>query len=193
MRRERDVEDVELVAAHELEQHVERPGVARRLDVECHAVDPTQRGRARTATPRRAGRAGAPSLGSRDGAHLLGHPADRRRCTSATTSAPSASGCASRDEESLFCLVDLHALTIDLDPDELRRGTLEVAAGLLAAGLDPSVCTLFVQSHVAEHTELAWLLECTATYGELRRMTQFKEKAAAQRGRSAAGCSPTRS
>ncbi|HLK44875.1 MAG TPA: tryptophan--tRNA ligase [Acidimicrobiales bacterium] len=83
-----------------------------------------------------------------------------------------------QDEGSLFCLVDLHALTVDQDPDELRARTIELAAGLLACGLDPAVCTLFVQSHVAEHTQLSWLLECTATYGELQRMTQFKEKAA---------------
>src|SRR5271170_7667169 len=74
-------------------------------------------------------------------------------------------------EGSLFCLVDLHALTIDRDPTTLRQGTIELAAGLLAAGLDPSICTLFVQSHVPEHAELSWLLDCTATYGELKRMT----------------------
>jgi tryptophanyl-tRNA synthetase len=82
-----------------------------------------------------------------------------------------------QNPEALYCVVDLHALTADVDPDALRRGTLEVAVGLLAAGLDPAACTLFVQSHVPEHTRLSWLLECTATFGELRRMTQFKEKA----------------
>jgi tryptophanyl-tRNA synthetase len=81
-----------------------------------------------------------------------------------------------QNPDALYCLVDLHALTIDQDPDALHRCTLETAAGLVAAGLDPAVCTLFVQSHVAEHPRLAWLLECTATYGELSRMTQFKEK-----------------
>ena len=80
-------------------------------------------------------------------------------------------------DESLFCIVDLHALTIDHDPAELRSRTIETMAGMCAAGLDPDVCTLFVQSHVPEHTGLSWLLECTATYGELQRMTQFKEKA----------------
>jgi tryptophanyl-tRNA synthetase len=84
------------------------------------------------------------------------------------------------EHEALFCVVDLHALTVEIDPALLRATTLETATGLLAAGLDPDVCTLFVQSHVAEHTGLAWLLECTATYGELKRMTQFKEKSHGQ-------------
>ncbi len=77
-----------------------------------------------------------------------------------------------------YCVVDLHGLTTDHEPAELRRRTLETAIGLLASGLDPDVCTIFVQSHVHEHSELAWLLECTATIGELRRMTQFKDKSA---------------
>ena len=75
-----------------------------------------------------------------------------------------------------FCIVDLHALTLDIDPSDLRARTQETALDLLAAGLDPDRCTLFVQSHVPEHPRLAWLLECTATMGELQRMTQFKEK-----------------
>jgi tryptophanyl-tRNA synthetase len=79
-------------------------------------------------------------------------------------------------EGSLFCVVDLHALTVDLDPAQLRADTFELAVGLLAAGLDPQVCTLFVQSHVPEHARLSWLLECAVTYGELKRMTQFKDK-----------------
>ena len=77
-----------------------------------------------------------------------------------------------------YCIVDLHALTLDISPDELRSRTEETALDLVAAGLDPERCTLFVQSHVAEHTQLSWLLECTATMGELGRMTQFKEKSA---------------
>jgi tryptophanyl-tRNA synthetase len=80
--------------------------------------------------------------------------------------------------DAFYCIVDLHALTLDVDPDELRTRTYETALDLLAAGLDPERCTLFVQSHVAEHTRLTWLLECTATMGELSRMTQFKEKSA---------------
>jgi tryptophanyl-tRNA synthetase len=80
------------------------------------------------------------------------------------------------EHDSFFCIVDLHALTVPQDPAELRRQTLATAAVYLAAGLDPDVSTLFVQSHVAEHTQLAWLMECTASFGELRRMTQFKEK-----------------
>jgi tryptophanyl-tRNA synthetase len=78
--------------------------------------------------------------------------------------------------EHLFCIVDLHAITIPKDPDELRAKTLDVACWLFAAGLDPERCTLFVQSQVREHSELAWVLNCVATMGELQRMTQFKDK-----------------
>ena len=83
------------------------------------------------------------------------------------------------DFEAFYPVVDLHAITLPYDPRELADRTLEVAAILLAAGLDPDVCTVFVQSHVPEHTELAWLFNHLATVGELRRMTQFKAKAEA--------------
>ena len=76
-----------------------------------------------------------------------------------------------------YCVVDLHALTVPGGPDELTNATVSMATLLLAAGLDPSRCTLFVQSHVHQHAELAWLLSCTASMGELSRMTQFKDKA----------------
>jgi tryptophanyl-tRNA synthetase len=79
-----------------------------------------------------------------------------------------------------FCVVDLHALTGDYDPAALAAKTLGAAISLLAVGLDPRRCTVFVQSHVPEHPRLTWLLECTATFGELRRMTQFKEKGGEQ-------------
>lgn len=79
-----------------------------------------------------------------------------------------------------FCIVDLHAITVPQDPAVLRRRTLETAALYLACGLDPDRSTLFVQSHVAEHSELAWLMECTVSVGELRRMTQFKDKSSRQ-------------
>jgi tryptophanyl-tRNA synthetase len=82
------------------------------------------------------------------------------------------------EHDAFFCVVDLHALTVEQDPAELREATARVARILLAAGLDPDVCTLFVQSHVPEHSQLCWLLECTAAFGELRRMTQFKDKTA---------------
>ena len=80
------------------------------------------------------------------------------------------------NHDAIYCVVDLHALTLDIDPAELRSRTYETALDLLAAGLDPEACTLFVQSQVPEHPRLTWLLECTASMGELRRMTQFKEK-----------------
>jgi len=80
--------------------------------------------------------------------------------------------------DSFFCVVDLHALTIPRDPFELRAKTLETVLVLIAAGIDPDRCTLFLQSQVVEHAQLSWILECVASMGELRRMTQFKEKAA---------------
>ncbi len=84
------------------------------------------------------------------------------------------------DHDAFYVIVDLHALTLDHDPAELRRRTLDVAIMLLASGLDPDISTLFVQSHVPQHAQLTWLLECTASLGELRRMTQFKDKGGAQ-------------
>ena len=82
---------------------------------------------------------------------------------------------------SVFCIVDLHAITVPQDPDTLRARTLDTAALYLASGIDPDVSTLFVQSNVGEHAQLAWLMECTASFGELSRMTQFKEKSDQQR------------
>jgi tryptophanyl-tRNA synthetase len=78
--------------------------------------------------------------------------------------------------EAFYCLVDLHALTLEHDPKLLATRTVDGAMNLLAVGLDPDRCTIFAQSHVPEHPRLSWLLECTATFGELRRMTQFKDK-----------------
>jgi len=80
------------------------------------------------------------------------------------------------DADAFFCVVDLHAITVPKAPGQLARETLRLSQMLMAAGLDPQVCTLFVQSHVREHTECSWLLECTVSFGELRRMTQFKDK-----------------
>src|ERR1700710_112550 len=81
-----------------------------------------------------------------------------------------------QDSDAVFCVVDLHALTLPQEPGELSAKTIELAQLLIAAGLDPERCILFVQSHVAAHGELAWLMEGTASYGELSRMTQFKDK-----------------
>ncbi|MFF3887090.1 tryptophan--tRNA ligase [Streptomyces sp. NPDC001914] len=85
--------------------------------------------------------------------------------------------------EALFCIVDLHALTVDHDPGRVRRLSRQAATLLLASGLDPELCTVFVQSHVDEHARLSYLLECVATDGEMRRMIQYKEKAALERKR----------
>ena len=87
-----------------------------------------------------------------------------------------------------YLVVDLHAITLPQDPAQLRERTIELAAILLAAGIDPDRSTLFLQSHVHEHAELAWVLQCVTTLGELRRMTQFKDKTAkGQEGSSSAG------
>ncbi|MER7778337.1 tryptophan--tRNA ligase [Streptomyces sp. NPDC096191] len=85
--------------------------------------------------------------------------------------------------DALFCVVDLHALTVDHDPARVRRLSRQAASLLLAAGLDPGLCTVFVQSHVDEHARLSYVLECVATDGEMRRMIQYKEKAARERER----------
>ncbi|MEU6302699.1 tryptophan--tRNA ligase [Streptomyces chartreusis] len=85
--------------------------------------------------------------------------------------------------DALFCIVDLHALTVDHDPARVRRLSRQAATLLLASGLDPELCTVFVQSHVDEHARLSYVLECVATDGEMRRMIQYKEKAARERVR----------
>lgn len=80
--------------------------------------------------------------------------------------------------DALFCVVDLHALTVEHDPGRLTRLSRQGATLLLAAGLDPELCTMFLQSHVDAHTRLSWIMESTATDGEMRRMIQYKEKSA---------------
>ncbi|MEY3169848.1 MAG: hypothetical protein RL421_1091 [Actinomycetota bacterium] len=81
-----------------------------------------------------------------------------------------------QDHDAFYCVVDLHALTVETEPALLRRRTLVAAAQLLALGLDPAKCTLFIQSHVPEHNQLGWVFECLAGFGEASRMTQFKDK-----------------
>jgi tryptophanyl-tRNA synthetase len=81
------------------------------------------------------------------------------------------------DGDAVICIVDLHSITVAYDPEELRESTLSLAALLFAAGLDPERCVLFVQSHNPDHAEAAWLLGSVTSFGELRRMTQFKDKA----------------
>ena len=82
-----------------------------------------------------------------------------------------------KDFACIFCIVDLHALTLPQDPALLRAATREVAAAYIAAGIDPEACIIFNQSMVSAHAELAWLLACLTPLGWLNRMTQFKEKA----------------
>src|SRR5579862_8878027 len=78
--------------------------------------------------------------------------------------------------DAVFCIVDLHSITVDYDPADLRERILDLAATLFATGLDPERSTVFAQSHVTAHAEAAWLLSAVASYGQLGRMTQFKEK-----------------
>ncbi|MGW1779268.1 tryptophan--tRNA ligase [Streptomyces sp. NPDC002143] len=87
--------------------------------------------------------------------------------------------------DAFYMVVDLHAITMPQDPKELTANTRLAAAQLLAAGLDPERCTLFVQSHVPEHAQLAWVMNCLTGFGEASRMTQFKDKSARQGAESA--------
>jgi tryptophanyl-tRNA synthetase len=90
---------------------------------------------------------------------------------------------ATQDEnegDAFFCIVDLHSITVEYDPQDLHDRTLDLSALLFAAGLDPERCTLFCQSHVAAHAEAAWLLSAVTGFGQLGRMTQFKEKGEAR-------------
>ena len=91
------------------------------------------------------------------------------------------------EAECLFFLADLHALTIDVEPGELRSNVREMAAALIASGIDPRKSTLFAQSAVPAHAELAWILQCTARVGWLNRMTQFKEKTGKNREGASVG------
>jgi tryptophanyl-tRNA synthetase len=87
---------------------------------------------------------------------------------------------AQHERESFHCVVDLHAITVPQEPETLRRQTRSLAAMLFACGLDPKVCTLFVQGHVSAHAEAAWVLNCVTPLGWLERMTQYKDKSAKQ-------------
>jgi tryptophanyl-tRNA synthetase len=92
-----------------------------------------------------------------------------------------------RGDPAIYCIVDLHAITVAYDPADLRERTLDTAAILLAAGLDPARCVLFRQGDVAEHTELTWLLSSVTELGRLQRMHQFRDKSVAQRELVSAG------
>src|SRR5436853_1243943 len=92
-----------------------------------------------------------------------------------------------RGDPAIYCIVDLHAITVAYEPADLRRNVYDTTAMLLAAGLDPARCILFRQGDVHEHTELCWLLTAVTAHGELNRMTQFKEKSAKQRELISAG------
>ncbi|MBK1660633.1 tryptophan--tRNA ligase [Paracraurococcus ruber] len=89
--------------------------------------------------------------------------------------------------DAIYCVVDLHAITVWQDPKELQAQTREMAAALIACGLDPARCILFVQSHVHAHARLAWIFNCVARLGWLNRMTQFKDKAGKDREAASAG------
>ena len=91
------------------------------------------------------------------------------------------------EAECLFFLADLHALTVSVDPEQLRSNNREMAAALIASGIDPAKAILFQQSAIPAHPELAWILQCTARMGWLERMTQFKEKSGQHKERSSVG------
>ena len=91
------------------------------------------------------------------------------------------------DRENIFCVVDQHAITVDPDPEELRTLTRELIGLYIACGLDPQKANIFIQSHIPEHTELAWILNCITPVGWLERMTQFKDKAGSLRERVSTG------
>ena len=92
-----------------------------------------------------------------------------------------------KDFECIYCVVDLHAVTVQRTPEELKSDTFEVVAGLIASGIDPDKSILFNQSQVTSHSELAWIFNCTAKLGWLNRMTQFKEKAGKNRENASVG------
>ncbi len=91
------------------------------------------------------------------------------------------------EHDCLYCVVDLHAITVFQDPDELSRNTREVTAAFIASGIDPARHIVFNQSQVSGHAELAWIFNCVARLGWLNRMTQFKEKAGKDREKASAG------
>ncbi len=91
------------------------------------------------------------------------------------------------DHDCIFCVVDLHAITVWQDPRELARQTREMTAALIACGIDPRRCVLFLQSHVRAHAQLAWIFNCVARLGWLNRMTQFKDKAGKDRENASSG------
>ena len=89
--------------------------------------------------------------------------------------------------DSIFCIVDLHAITVWQDPEILGENIIEVAAAYIASGIDPDKATIFVQSQIPAHAELAWILNCVSRIGWLNRMTQFKEKAGKNREKVSVG------
>ena len=93
--------------------------------------------------------------------------------------------------ETIYCMVDLHAITVWQDPETLKRNTRELCAGFIASGVDPEKSILFNQSQVPEHAQLAWIFNTVARMGWLSRMTQFKDKAGKNRENSSWGCLPT--
>ena len=113
-------------------------------------------------------------------AHLLRHPADRRHDLGNSLGGFRQYAATQEQGDAFFCIVDLHSITIEYDPADLHSRTLDLYAMLIATGLDPERSTVFAQSHVTAHAEASWLLSAVAGYGQLGRMTQFKEKGGEQ-------------
>ncbi len=175
-RGERNLPQLHLLAENEVQQQVERPFVHGRVDLVRHRVTPYRRPILAPCHPRRpvVSRSvprvfsGIQPTGE---VHLGNYLGALRHWVAALDDA-------STPDQALYCVVDLHAMTLPYDAVIFAERTRRTAMFLIAAGLDPARCTLFVQSHVSAHTELTWILNCVATFGELRRMTQFKEKSA---------------
>jgi tryptophanyl-tRNA synthetase len=168
----RDLVQVDLFAKNQMQQQVERTCEHRRLDLNCHREDNTREGSQITTGEftQAAGRfsgmtrvfSGIQPTGQLHLGNLVGAVANWVDKLDAT--------------ETVICIVDLHALTIARPPGELNHCRLDLAAWLIAAGVDPNRCILFEQSRVPEHNQLGWIMECVTSYGELSRMTQFKDK-----------------
>lgn len=117
--------------------------------------------------------------GTREKDYFQRHTAQRKDYPGKLSGRPAQLGFSAEDYHALYCVADEHAITVRQDPAALRRQTLELYAQFIACGLDPEKSTIFIQSHVPQHAELAWTLNCYTMYGELSRMTQFKDKSAA--------------
>ena len=166
--REVDLVEVNFLAQDEMEQQIKGPVEHGRVHLVRHRRDPRPQMHARNASrlvrfaPMTRVFSGIQPTGELHLGNYLGAIRNWARIQ--------------HEADAIFCVVDLHSITIPQEPGAIGSASLHVSQMLIAAGLDPELCTLFVQSHVREHTECAWLMECNVSFGELSRMTQFKDK-----------------